>query len=119
VSFIGRVDDADLPAVYCGASVFLLASVYEGFGLPVLEAMACGVPIVASRRAAIPEVVGDAGLLVDPSEPESIAARVVEVLEDDRLAADLSRRGAERARSFSWERTAEQTWRVLGEAAAA
>lgn len=119
VSFIGRVDDVDLPAVYSGASVFLLASIYEGFGLPILEAMACRVPIVTSDRAAIPEVVGDAGLLVDPCEPESIAAGVVRLLEDERLAAELRRRGAERARAFSWDRAAEQTWRVLSEAAAA
>jgi glycosyltransferase involved in cell wall biosynthesis len=81
--------------------------------------MACGVPIVTSNRAALPEVVGEAGLLVEPSEPESIAAGVARLLEDDELGAELRRRGVERARDFGWDRTAELTWRVLSEAAAA
>jgi glycosyltransferase involved in cell wall biosynthesis len=118
VRFIGWVDDGDLSAVYAGATIFLLTSLYEGFGLSILEAMACGVPVVASDRAAIPEVVGDAGLLVAPNEPEAIATAVIRLLEDDRLRSDLRERGSKRARDFSWERATERTWQVLQQAAA-
>jgi glycosyltransferase involved in cell wall biosynthesis len=115
----GWVDDSELPAIYSGASALLLTSLYEGFGLPILEAMACHVPVVASNRTAVPEVVGDAGLLVDPAAPESVAASVIRVLEDERLRAELCERGSQRVREFSWERAADQTWRVLQEAATA
>jgi len=84
-------------------------SLYEGFGLPALEAMQCGVPVIASRTSSLPEVVGDAALAVDPSDQLAIAQAIHDVLRDDRLAESLGRRGLERARQFSWARTVERT----------
>jgi glycosyltransferase involved in cell wall biosynthesis len=95
---LGHVPDADLPGLYAGALAFVLPSVYEGFGLTALEAMACGTPVVAADRAALPEVVGDAGVLVDPGDPPAIAAAVLAALGDERLRAA----GPERARAFTW-----------------
>jgi glycosyltransferase involved in cell wall biosynthesis len=101
VRSLGHVDDAELPAVYAGASAFVLPSLYEGFGLPCLEAMACGVPVVASDRGALPEVCGDAALLVDPTRPSEIAEAVLASLGDE----GMRERGLRRAAEFSWERT--------------
>lgn len=109
LTFLGRVDDADLPGLYAGARAFVLPSHYEGFGLTALEAMACGTPVVVSDRTALPEVVGDAGLLVDPDDPEAIAAAVVAALDD----AELARRGTERAKAFSWSAASSQIDAVL------
>jgi glycosyltransferase involved in cell wall biosynthesis len=94
------------------ADVFVLPSLYEGFGLPVLEAMACGTPVVAANAASLPEVVGDAGLLVDPRSPEAIAEAIAQVLEDPALASDLRERGFQRARAFTWEQNALRTLEV-------
>lgn len=113
--FVIWLEDApfeDFPALYSGAQVFCLPSFYEGFGLPPLEAMACGTPVVVSDRASLPEVVGDAGLLVDPDDPASIADGLRRVLTDPALAADLRRRGREQAARFSWRETARQTLAV-------
>jgi glycosyltransferase involved in cell wall biosynthesis len=109
VLWYGPVDPEDLPALYSGARVFCLPSFYEGFGLPPLEAMACGTPVVVSNRASLPEVVGDAALLVDPNDVESISAALRHVLTDARLAAELRERGLARAALFNWEQTARQT----------
>jgi glycosyltransferase involved in cell wall biosynthesis len=109
VRHLGFVPAAELPAVYRDADLLLMPSLYEGFGLPVLEAMACGTPIVASDRGSLPEVVGDAGLTVDPTDVDGLADAAVRVLADPLLRADLRRRGIERARSFTWERTAAAT----------
>jgi glycosyltransferase involved in cell wall biosynthesis len=87
----------------------------EGFGLPALEAMACGTPVVASDRGSLPEVVGDAGLLIPPDDIEALTGAVERVLTDRALAADLRRRGLERARVFTWERTARSTLEVYRE----
>jgi len=111
------VAEDDLPALYSGAMALVYPSTYEGFGLPALEAMACGtVPIVANSTA-LPEVVGDAGLLTDPLRAEDLAAAIVRIVEDNELRRELSRRGIERSRKFTWERTADLTWRALIEAA--
>ncbi len=112
IRFLGPVPDEDLVLLYNVADVFVFPSLYEGFGFPPLEAMACGTPVVASNASSLPEVVGDAGFLVDPHSPEAIAEAVRRVLEDTRLAEELHRRGLERARTFSWERTARETLAV-------
>jgi glycosyltransferase involved in cell wall biosynthesis len=106
VVFAGGVDDADLPALYGGAAVVVLPSLEEGFGLPALEAMACGAPVVASRRGALPEVVGDAGLLVDPEDEGALAAALTRVLDGELDRATVARRGLARAGIFTPERTA-------------
>lgn len=109
VRFLDRPRREDFPALYGGAGALVLASRYEGFGLPVLEAMQCGTPVVASNRAALPEIIGDAGLLIDPDEPESIAAALERILYEDALRDDLRERGLARASRFSWTRTARET----------
>jgi glycosyltransferase involved in cell wall biosynthesis len=105
VRFFGFVPEHTLAALYRLASVFAFPSLYEGFGLPPLEAMACGTPVVTSRLSSLPEVVGDAALLVDPYRVDEIAHALERVLQDDALRADLVARGLVRARQFSWERS--------------
>jgi glycosyltransferase involved in cell wall biosynthesis len=105
VRFFGFVPDATLSALYRMASVFAFPSLYEGFGLPPLEAMACGTPVVTSRISSLPEVVGDAAVLVDPYSTDDIASGIRSLLTDDALRARLVERGKERVRSFSWERS--------------
>src|SRR5712692_6885939 len=107
VRFFGFVPDHTLAALYRLASVFVFPSLYEGFGLPPLEAMACGTPVVTSSLSSLPEVVGDAAVLVDPYHPEDIARGLEDVLSDPALQADLSARGRARAHEFSWERSAQ------------
>lgn len=118
VVFTGYVPEADLPRLYAGARAFAYPSRYEGFGLPVLEAMACGTPVVTSDVSSMPEVAGEAALLVGPDDVGALADALARVLSDDALAADLSRRGTLRAAGFSWERCARETRAVyesLGE----
>ncbi|HWQ15719.1 MAG TPA: glycosyltransferase family 1 protein [Roseiflexaceae bacterium] len=109
VRFLPDVAEADLPALYAGAEVFVFPSRYEGFGLPPLEAMACGVPVVCGAVASLPEVVGEAGLLVDITRPAAIAEALGRVLADAGLRARLSQAGLRRASAFSWRRTAALT----------
>jgi glycosyltransferase involved in cell wall biosynthesis len=108
----GFVTDADLPIYYNAAAVFAFPSLYEGFGLPVLEAMACGTPVISSNVTSLPEVAGDAALLVDPREPEAFCDALVQVLGDEEVANRLSQRGLEQAARFTWERTARETLAV-------
>jgi glycosyltransferase involved in cell wall biosynthesis len=119
VHFPGYVAREDLPALYAGAAVVAVPSLYEGFGLPVLEAMACGAPVVASRASSLPEVVGDAALLFDPLDEAAMAAVLDRVLGDGVLRARLARAGMERAGGFTWERCAGATRDVLEAAAGA
>ena len=109
VAMLGFVDDADLPSLYAGASVFAFPSLGEGFGLPVLEAMAAGTPVLTSDRSSLPEVAGDAALLVDPTAISSIRAGLARLLADSGLRSDLAARGRGRAATFTWERTARAT----------
>ena len=113
VRFIGRVSEADKPALYASARCFLFASLYEGFGLPPLEALACGVPVVGSNASSIPEVVGDAGMLVDPLDARSMAGALIAVCTEDELHDRLSQRALLQAAKFSWQRTAYETLAVL------
>lgn len=108
VRFLGSVPEADLPELYRAATMLVYPSLYEGFGLPALEAMACGTPVVASCTTSLPEVVGEAGLLVDPLSVGEIAQAMERVLSDADLAARLSAAGLARAQRFSWRRCAEQ-----------
>jgi len=109
VIFTGFVDEEDLPDLYRGALLFIYPSLYEGFGLPILEAMACGTPVITSTTSSMPEVAGNAALLVEPKKPESLAAAMASVLGDEMRMAELRRRGLERAKSFSWEAVARTT----------
>jgi glycosyltransferase involved in cell wall biosynthesis len=109
VIFPGWMQDGDLPAVYAAAQLFIFPSIYEGFGLPVLEAMACGAPVVCSNATSIPEVAGDAALLFDPFEPDAIRETMRTALADDALRESLRQRGYRRAAKFSWERAADET----------
>jgi len=109
VRFLHGVPDADLPGLYSAASVLTTPSFYEGFGLPALEAMSCGTPVVVADRASLPEVVGDAGILVDPEDPEAIAEGLTRVLTDEELRTRMAALGLERASGFSWGRVARET----------
>lgn len=117
VCMIGHVSDEHLPALYSGALAFIYVSLYEGFGLPPLEAMACGTPVLTSNVTSLPEVVGDAAFTVNPYDIDAIAEGIKRLVEDDNLRKELSQKGLARAKLFSWERTAEVTWSVLKEAA--
>jgi glycosyltransferase involved in cell wall biosynthesis len=107
VRFLGRVSDDELVSLYRGALAYVDASLYEGFGYTILEALECGAPVIASERSSIPEVVGEAGLLVDPVDVGAITTALQRVLEEAGLAEDLRRRGFERAAGFTWDRTGE------------
>ena len=111
----GFVPEEDLPALYTGAAAFVCVSLYEGFGLPLLEAMACGAPVLASDTSSIPEVVGDAGLLVDPLQPGQIAAGLELLVRDGAMASELSREGRARAASFTWEKAASSILELYSE----
>jgi glycosyltransferase involved in cell wall biosynthesis len=115
VRFFGFVSDQTLAALYRLADAFVFPSLYEGFGLPPLEAMASGTPVITSNVSSLPEVVGDAALMIDPYEPAAIADAMQRVLTDAALRADLSRRGLARAREFSWERSIARVREIYAE----
>ena len=112
VRFLGGVPLEDLVGLYNAASVFVYPSLYEGFGLPVLEAMTCGCPVITSNVSSLPEVAGGAGILVDPYDVRQIAEAIREVLEDETRAQAMRQRGLERAKLFSWEQCAQETLSV-------
>lgn len=109
------VPEADLPGLYSGALAFVYPSIFEGFGLPVLEAMACGTPVITSNSSSLPEVVGDAGLMVDPFDEEALEKAMLRVVEDAQLRVQLSEQSVRQAAKFSWRRTAELTLAVYQE----
>jgi alpha-1,3-rhamnosyl/mannosyltransferase len=109
VLFAGPISDADLPGLYTGARLFVFPSLYEGFGLPVLEAMACGTPVSCSGTSSMPEVAGDAAAYFDAASSESIAATILDLLADDERLSTMTRKGIEQASTFSWESTAART----------
>jgi len=115
IQYLGFVEREALPVVFRQASVLLMPSLYEGFGMPLLEAMACGVPVVTSCRGSIPEVAGDAVCYANPDDPRDIAAVVDRVLFDERLQSDLSARGVKRATGYTWQATAQLTVKVYRE----
>src|SRR5262249_23747766 len=120
VIFLGRLSDEDLAAAYRAADVFVSASCYEGFGLPALEAMACGCPVAALSTAAVPEVLKEAALVLEEEDPSELAVAVERLLRGAGLRADLVAKGLARAANLTWERTASRThalYRALAEGA--
>ncbi len=113
VDFPGFVSRDELIDLYHGARAFVFPSLFEGFGLPVLEAMACGAPVASSNAASLPEAVGDAGLLFNPNDPVDIARKTLKLLTDEDLRTKLINKGRKRAAEFSWERAARETLVVL------
>ncbi len=109
------IEDEDKPAIYSGASLFVFPSLYEGFGLPPLEAMGCGAPVVCSNRTSLPEVVGDAAISIDPQDTQALIEAMRQVLTDDALQADLRVRSLRQAAQFSWNKTAQETLAVYQE----
>jgi glycosyltransferase involved in cell wall biosynthesis len=113
VKFLGFVPEEDMPMLYSGALVFVFPSLYEGFGLPLVEAMACGAPVVASNVSSIPEVVGGAAVLVPPQSPEEFAAAILRVGADPELRAALTKQGLERAQCFRWQVAAQEVLKAF------
>ena len=113
VRWLGNIAEADLSGLYSGAEAYLLPSLYEGFGLTALEAMACGAPICVSQAGALPEVVGEAGIYLDPLSVDSIAQALLQIMEDETRRNQLIQKGLQRASQFSWKQTACLTWEAL------
>jgi glycosyltransferase involved in cell wall biosynthesis len=108
----GYIPDSDLSAIYSGALAFVYPSIYEGFGLPPLEAMQCGVPVITSNTSSLPEVVGDAGIMIDPTDEGALCQAMLDLINNETLRTELSQKGLERAKQFSWAKCAEQTVNV-------
>lgn len=114
VRFLGYIPAEELPYLYNLAAMLVFPSLFEGFGIPLVEAMACGCPVVCSDATSLPEIAGDAGVLFDPHEPEEIAEKIRRVWDDSALRDELRRRGIERAGSFTWDETVRRTLQVYG-----
>ncbi|HJX93898.1 MAG TPA: glycosyltransferase family 1 protein [Pyrinomonadaceae bacterium] len=112
ILFVGYVPEEDLPALYTAAKCFVYPSYFEGFGIPTLEAMRCGTPTITSDRTCFPEIIGDAGLMVDPFDERAILEVLVRVLGDEKLRKELSEKGTKRASLYDWKETARQTLKV-------
>ena len=117
ITFVGYVPDSEVLSLYAQADVFVYPSLYEGFGLPVLEAMACGCPVIASNVSSLPEVVGEAALLVDPYNVEALAQAILTVLQDDELKKEMSKKGIAQAQKFSWDKAGDELLAVCQEVA--
>lgn len=117
IRYLGYVPETDLPALNAGASVFAYPSLYEGFGLPVAQALAAGVPVVTSNTSSLPEVVGDGGLLVDPQSPAELRSAIERLLISPDLRLSLGRKGALHAQRFRWENSAERSWKWFAQVA--
>jgi len=115
IRFVNYVSEVDLPGLYAHAELLILPSFDEGFGLPVIEAMACGTPVIASNGGALPEVVGNAGLIFDLSKPDNLTKVIRECLSDNNLRLSLKEKGLTRINKFSWQQTAELVWNTLNE----
>ena len=115
VHFIGFADDADLPALYTAATITALPSLYEGFGIPVLESMACGTPVLTSNVSSLPEVAGDAALTVDPTDLDVIVASLQRLIDDTALRSSLIAKGLSRAQTFTWDRSAQQLRQIYAQ----
>ena len=116
VIFTDYVPDNDLVKFYNNADVFVYPSLYEGFGLPPLEAMACGCPVITSNISSLPEVVGDAGIMIDPNDVNNLTEAMYEILSNEELKENYRKKSLERAKMFSWRKTAEETWKIYEEA---
>jgi glycosyltransferase involved in cell wall biosynthesis len=116
VIFAGYVEQEELPLWYNAADLLAYPSLYEGFGLPPLEAMASGTPVLTSNTSSLPEVVGDAGILIDPQSADEIARAMLKVLRDKGLQEEMRKRGLERAKRFAWQGVVEETVKVYEEA---
>ncbi len=116
VKFLGYVPEQDLPYLMSGATIFLFPSLYEGFGFPILEAMACGVPVITSKTSSCPEVAGEGAILVNPDNIEEIADSITCILTDARLRVRLTQQGFRQIEKFSWDKTAKETLQIIGEA---
>ncbi len=115
VKFVGYLAEEELPLWYAAATIFVFPSIYEGFGMPPLEAMACGTPVITSNSSSLPEVVGPAGITVAPMDVEGWAKAILDLLKDKALRAELRERGFRQAQAFSWRTTAEKTLKVYEE----
>jgi glycosyltransferase involved in cell wall biosynthesis len=118
IRFAGFLPAEELHLWYAAATVFVLPSLYEGFGMPLLEAMACGTPVIGSSSSSLPEVIGDAGLIVSPTDSNALGMAMLQLLRDADLRAELRQRGLQRAQRFSWQTTAERTLTAYQAAAA-
>ncbi len=115
VHFIGFADEADLPAIYSGATCFAFPSLYEGFGIPVLEAMACGTPVVTSNVSSLPEVAGEAAIMIDPYDLDALTDALRRIVDDSALRENLIQKGFSRIQDFSWDKSAQQLARIYAD----
>ncbi|MCS6794311.1 MAG: glycosyltransferase family 4 protein [Oscillatoriaceae bacterium SKYG93] len=113
IIFTGYIPDEDLPGLYSGALALVYPSLYEGFGIPPLEAMACGTPVITCNNTSLPEVVGEAALFVDPLDPDDIASAIQKVIYNQELCDNLSKAGLQRAKLFSWDKSAQMVYDIL------